>query len=381
MGSDAAHYTYGFHHGQRSRLALRIIPISYVRANAATGSRQNGIITSYVSIHPIPDMGPHTAEIVEVQGSDPLAITRVMSQIPNNRSGKMNIIIPYIQAKLNATLLLLHRFLYRWLGGRQVFLMLNRVPVNYGINNRRLNTDAETVIKIQVRRERISSFGRSSYNTNVANMAELRRLIGFTNQIQQRTVAMQSELLELLDPGLLDAMHGTPMLLPHSVHQHSRPFWIISNLEAETDIAQLIELLHRYDIGSEGRSHCARQRSPSADPPDDSYHCQHPSQPNATAASKSHGDPPPCTGPYKRVPATPSSRRHHAQPCTIVSLHRTYRSLAHCRHLRSQRGWLPRGGHPNPSIHHPASLPSQPSGIYGSQRQRFHSWGPGDCAL
>ena len=96
MGSDAAHYTYGFHHGQRSRLALRIIPISYVRAYAATGSKQTDTITSYVSIHPIPDMGPHTAEIVEVQGSDPLAITRVMSQIPNNRSGKMNIIIPYV---------------------------------------------------------------------------------------------------------------------------------------------------------------------------------------------------------------------------------------------------------------------------------------------
>ena len=52
MGPDAAHYTYGFHHGQRSRLALRIIPISYVRTYAATGSRQSGTITSYVSIHP-----------------------------------------------------------------------------------------------------------------------------------------------------------------------------------------------------------------------------------------------------------------------------------------------------------------------------------------
>jgi hypothetical protein len=117
MGSDAAHYTYGFHHGPRSRLALRIIPISYVREYAATGTRRDGTITSYVSIHPIPDMGHHTAEIVEVQGSGPLAITRVMSQIPSNRSGRMNIVIPYIQAKLNTTLLLLHRFLHRWLGG------------------------------------------------------------------------------------------------------------------------------------------------------------------------------------------------------------------------------------------------------------------------
>ena len=118
---------------------------------------------------------------MEVQGSDPLAITRVMSQIPNNRSGKMNVVIPYVQAQLNATLLLLHRFLYRWLGGRQVFLTLNRVPVSYGVSTRRLNTVSKVVIKIQVRRERISSFGHSSYNTNVAAMAELRQLIGFTN--------------------------------------------------------------------------------------------------------------------------------------------------------------------------------------------------------
>ena len=96
------------------------------------------------------------------------------------------------------------------------------------------------VIKIQVRRERISSFGHSSYNTNVVNMAELHRLIGFTNQIQQRTVAMQSDLLELLDPGLLDAMHGSPLLLPHSARQHPRPFWVLSNLAAETDTAQLV---------------------------------------------------------------------------------------------------------------------------------------------
>ena len=228
-------------------MALRIIPIFYVRDYAATGSRQYGNSTSYVSIHPIPDMGPHTAEIVEVQGSDPLAVTRVMSQIPGNRSGRMNNAIPYIQAKLNTTLLLLHRFLHRWLGGRHVFLTLNRVPVNYGISPKRLHTDTEVVIKIQVRRERISSFGRSSYNTNVAHLAELRRLIGFTTQIQQRTVAMQSDLIELLDPGLLDAMHSTPMLLPHSIHQHHRPFWVISNLAAETSTAQLIELLHRYD--------------------------------------------------------------------------------------------------------------------------------------
>ena len=149
---------------------------------------------------------------------------------------------------MNATFLLLHRFLFRWLNGRPVFLTVNRVPVNYGHSTRRLNTDSEVVIKILVRRERISSYGRSSYSTNVANLAELRRLIGFTNQIQQRTVSIQSDLLELLDPALLDAMHGISMLLPHSVHQYPRPFWVLSNIAAETDTVQIIDLLHRYDM-------------------------------------------------------------------------------------------------------------------------------------
>jgi hypothetical protein len=90
----------------------------------------------------------HTAEIVEVQGSDSLAFARVMPRILSNRSGQMNVIIPYLQAKLNTTFLLLHRFLFRWLNGRPVFLTTNRVPVNYGISNRRLNIDTELIITI-----------------------------------------------------------------------------------------------------------------------------------------------------------------------------------------------------------------------------------------
>ena len=110
-------------------------------------------------------MGPHTPEIGEVQGSDSLALTRVISQVPGNRSGHMNAIIPQLQAKLNALFLLLHRFLFRWLSGRPVFLLVSQVPVNYGNSTRRRLT---------------SSFGRSSYSTIAANVAELRRLIGFT---------------------------------------------------------------------------------------------------------------------------------------------------------------------------------------------------------
>ena len=59
---------------------------------------------------------------------------------------------------------------------------------------------------------------------------------------------MQSDLLELLDPGLLDTMHGSPMLLSHSVHQHHRPFWVLSNIAEDMDIVRLVELLHHYDM-------------------------------------------------------------------------------------------------------------------------------------
>jgi hypothetical protein len=38
------------------------------------------------------------------------------------------------------------------------------------------------------------------------------------------------------------------MLLPHSVHQHPRPFWVLSNIAAETDTAQIIDLLYLYDM-------------------------------------------------------------------------------------------------------------------------------------
>ena len=42
-------------------------------------------------------------------------------------------------------------------------------------------------------------------------------------------------------------MKATPMLLPHSIHQHPRPFWVLSNIDAATDTAQVIQLLRQYD--------------------------------------------------------------------------------------------------------------------------------------
>ena len=42
-------------------------------------------------------------------------------------------------------------------------------------------------------------------------------------------------------------MHGSPMLLPHSVHQHQRPFWVLSNIAEVMNMARLVELIHQYD--------------------------------------------------------------------------------------------------------------------------------------
>jgi hypothetical protein len=38
------------------------------------------------------------------------------------------------------------------------------------------------------------------------------------------------------------------MLLPHSVHQHPRPFWVLSNNAVETNTAQIIDFIHLYDM-------------------------------------------------------------------------------------------------------------------------------------
>ena len=75
MAPDTANYTYGFHHGHQQRLALRLLPLTYQRSYAASSTpRQAGCITTYISVHPLPDMRAHTAEIAADQGSTPLAL-------------------------------------------------------------------------------------------------------------------------------------------------------------------------------------------------------------------------------------------------------------------------------------------------------------------
>jgi hypothetical protein len=71
MAPEAATYTYGFHHGHQQRLAFRLIPLTYQRSYASSTTRQAGYLTTYISVHPIPDMGAHTAEITANQCSTP----------------------------------------------------------------------------------------------------------------------------------------------------------------------------------------------------------------------------------------------------------------------------------------------------------------------
>ena len=244
MTSDAATYTYGFHHGYQQRLAFRIIPLTYQRSYASNNTRQAGYLTTYISVHPIPDMGAHTAEIAADQGSTPLALARMIDQIPGNRSGSYNSSIPNIQAKLNATFLLLHRFSHRWFPGRDFFLQLTRTPANYDSSPTPL---VETILIIRVPRERTVSAGRPTYTINAAGLAEMRRAIGFGPQKQQRSIQIQSDLIELLDPVLRDAMRNSPPLLPHREHGHPRPFWLLSNIDPDITLSQVLELLATYD--------------------------------------------------------------------------------------------------------------------------------------
>ena len=74
----------------------------------------------------------------------------------------------------------------------------------------------------------------------------MRRAIGFGPQ-RQRSIQIQSDLIELLDPTLREAMSNSPPLLPHREHGYARPFWLLSNIDADLSLVQVLELLITYD--------------------------------------------------------------------------------------------------------------------------------------
>jgi hypothetical protein len=42
-------------------------------------------------------------------------------------------------------------------------------------------------------------------------------------------------------------MSNLPPLLPHREHGHARPFWLLSNVDADLSLVQVLELLTTYD--------------------------------------------------------------------------------------------------------------------------------------
>ena len=74
----------------------------------------------------------------------------------------------------------------------------------------------------------------------------MRRALGFGPQ-RQRSIQIQSDLIELLDPTQRDAMSNSPPLLPRREHGHARPFWLLSNVDADLSLIQVLELLTTYD--------------------------------------------------------------------------------------------------------------------------------------
>ena len=79
-------------------------------------------------------------------------------------------------------------------------------PVNYNSGLRQL---VETIMVVRVPRERTVTAGRPTYSVNATGLAEMRRAIGFGPQ-RQRFIQIQSDLIELLDLTLRDAMSNSP---------------------------------------------------------------------------------------------------------------------------------------------------------------------------
>jgi hypothetical protein len=42
-------------------------------------------------------------------------------------------------------------------------------------------------------------------------------------------------------------MSNSPPLLPHREHGYARPFWLLSNIDADLSLVQVLELLTTYD--------------------------------------------------------------------------------------------------------------------------------------
>ena len=133
----------------------------------------------YLSIHPVPNMGPHTADYVSHAGSDLAGFIRFTEQIPADPTGRLDEITPLIQALLNSQFLALHRYLTQRLAGIDFFLTISRVSTNYTPGQSHA-LQTETIMKINIQRTRVlNPDGTHTFLTDSAHLAQAQYALEF----------------------------------------------------------------------------------------------------------------------------------------------------------------------------------------------------------
>ena len=89
--------SFRHHHGPINRLAVRIFPCGFNRPETMHWSPVwPSSLVIYLSIHPVPNMGPHTADYVSHAGSDLVGFIRFTEQIAADPTGRLDDISPLI---------------------------------------------------------------------------------------------------------------------------------------------------------------------------------------------------------------------------------------------------------------------------------------------
>jgi hypothetical protein len=84
-------YSFGHHYSPIHRLAVHIFPCGFNRPEMMHLNPvwQNFLVT-YLSIHPVPNMGPHTAAYVSQAGSDLVGFIRFTEQVAVDPTGRLD---------------------------------------------------------------------------------------------------------------------------------------------------------------------------------------------------------------------------------------------------------------------------------------------------
>jgi hypothetical protein len=141
-------YSFGHRHSPIKRLAVRIFPCNFHRPETMQWNPvwPNSLVT-YLSIHPIPNMSPHTAACVSQTGSDLVGFIRFTEQFAADPTGRLDALSPLVETLLNSQFLAIHRYLSQRLAGIDFFPTITGVNANYnpGLN---YSLQTETIIRI-----------------------------------------------------------------------------------------------------------------------------------------------------------------------------------------------------------------------------------------